>query len=84
MSKSRLEEKKEVVVQSLRPFGTSIFTEMTNLAHANGAVNLSQGFPDFEGQEEVRAGEAEAIMRGPNQSCPSVGIPQLRQAVARR
>lgn len=84
MSNSRLEEKKEVVVQSLRPFGTSIFTEMTNLANVNGAVNLSQGFPDFEGPEEVRARAAEAILRGPNQYCPSIGVPQLRQAVAKK
>jgi N-succinyldiaminopimelate aminotransferase len=84
VTKSHLEEKKEVIVQSLRPFGTSIFTEMTNLANANRAVNLSQGFPDFEGPEEVRAKAAEAIMRGPNQYCPSVGIPQLRQAIARK
>jgi N-succinyldiaminopimelate aminotransferase len=84
MIKSHLDEKKEVVVQSLRAFGTSVFTEMTNLANANGAVNLSQGFPDFEGPEEVRARAAEAIMRGPNQYCPSVGIPQLRQAIARK
>ncbi len=84
MTKDRFGKKKEVVVQSLRPFGTSIFTEMTNLANANGAVNLSQGYPDFEGPEEVRAKAAEAIMRGPNQYCPSVGIPQLRQAIARK
>jgi N-succinyldiaminopimelate aminotransferase len=84
MIKSHLDEKKEVVVQSLRAFGTSVFTEMTNIANANGAVNLSQGFPDFEGPEEVRARAAEAIMRGPNQYCPSVGIPQLRQAIARK
>jgi hypothetical protein len=65
VTKRRMQEKKEIVVQSLRPFGTSIFTEMTNLANAYGAVNLSQGFPDFEGPEEVRARAAEAIMRGP-------------------
>jgi N-succinyldiaminopimelate aminotransferase len=81
---SRSLKKKEVVVQCLRPFGTSIFTEMTNLANANGAVNLSQGFPDFEGPKEVRARAAEAIMRGPNQYCPSIGIPLLRQAIARK
>ena len=52
MTKNHLDEKKEVVVQSLRPFGTSVFTEMTNLANANGAVNLSQGFPDFGGQRK--------------------------------
>ncbi len=47
MTKSHLDEKKEVVVQSLRAFGTSVFTEMTNLANANGAVNLSQRFQVF-------------------------------------
>jgi len=84
VTKGRMQEKENIVVQSLRSFGTSIFTEMTNLANANGAVNLSQGFPDFEGPEEVRARAAEAIMRGPNQYCPSVGIPQLRQAIGRK
>jgi N-succinyldiaminopimelate aminotransferase len=84
VNQSHSEDRKEVVVRSLRPFGTSIFTEMTSLANANGAVNLSQGFPDFEGPEEVRAKAAEAIMRGPNQYCPSVGIPLLRQAIARK
>ena len=34
-------------------FGTSIFTEMTELARARGAVNLAQGFPDFHGPEEL-------------------------------
>jgi len=84
VAQNTLADRKEVVVRSLRPFGTSVFTEMTNLANANGAVNLSQGFPDFEGPEEVRAGAAQAIMRGPNQYCPSIGTPQLRQAIARK
>lgn len=84
MTQSHLEENKDVAARSLRPFGTSVFTEMTNLANANGAVNLSQGFPDFEGPDEIRARAAEAIMRGPNQYCPSIGIPQLRQAIARK
>jgi len=76
------QEMKEVVVKALRPFGTTIFSEMTALANAYGAVNLSQGFPDFDGPEEVRAKAAEAIMRGPNQYTFSEGIPQMRQAVA--
>ena len=76
--------RKEVVVEALRPFGTTIFTEMTVLANAFGAVNLAQGFADFDGPEEVRARAAEAIMRGPNQYAPSKGIPELRQAVARK
>ena len=72
----------EVVVEALRPYGTTIFTEMSALAQACGAVNLSQGYPDFDGPEEIRAKAAEAIMRGPNQYAPSIGIPELRQAVA--
>jgi N-succinyldiaminopimelate aminotransferase len=75
---------KEVVVRALRPFGTSIFTDMTALANAHSAVNLSQGFPDFDGPEEIRAKAAEALMRGPNQYIFSAGIPQLRQAVAHK
>jgi N-succinyldiaminopimelate aminotransferase len=78
------QRKKDVVIGALRPFGTSIFTEMTGLANRHGAVNLAQGFPDFDGPEEIRAKAAEAIMRGPNQYAPSRGIPELRQAVARK
>jgi len=74
----------EVVVKALRPYGTTIFTEMTVLANRFGAVNLAQEFPDFDGPEEVRAKAAEAIMRGPNQYAPSTGIHELRQAVARK
>ncbi|MBW2028913.1 MAG: aminotransferase class I/II-fold pyridoxal phosphate-dependent enzyme [Deltaproteobacteria bacterium] len=74
----------EVVVRSLRPFGTSIFTEMTVLSDKHGAINLSQGFPDFDGPEEIRRRAAEAIIRGPNQYAPSIGVPLLRQAIARK
>jgi len=72
------------VVEALRPYGTTIFTEMTDLANTYGAINLSQGFPDFDGPEAVKAKAAEAILRGPNQYAPSIGIPSLRQAVARK
>ena len=77
-------EKNEIVVEALRPFGTSIFTDMTALANAQGAINLSQGFPDFDGPEAIRKKAAEAIVRGPNQYAPSMGIPQFREAVARK
>ena len=46
--------KKEIVVKALRPFGTTIFTEMNILAQAHKAVNLSQGSPDFEGPVEIK------------------------------
>ena len=73
-----------VAVEALRPYGTSIFTEMTALANAHGAVNLSQGFPDADGPLEIRQLASEAILRGPNQYAPSAGILSLRQAVARK
>ena len=81
-----MKEKKAInqpaVRKALRPFGTTIFTEMTVLSNRVGAINLSQGFPDFEGPEEIRRAAADAIMRGPNQYCPSMGITPLRKAVA--
>jgi N-succinyldiaminopimelate aminotransferase len=73
-----------VVVEALRPFGTSIFSEMTSLANRYGAVNLSQGFPDFDGPMEIRKAAAEAIIRGPNQYAPSTGIPAFREAIAEK
>ena len=72
------------VCKALRPYGTTIFTEMTALSNKVGAVNLSQGFPDFDGPEIVRRSAAEAIIRGPNQYCPSMGIPQMRKAIAQK
>lgn len=73
---------KEIAVRALRPYGTSIFTEMSALARAHNAVDLSQGFPDFDGPEAIRKVAADAIMRGPNQYVPTQGIPELRRAVA--
>jgi N-succinyldiaminopimelate aminotransferase len=79
-----MQEKNEVVVKALRPYGTSIFTEMTLLSNQYGAVNLSQGFPDFDGPEEIRNRAADAIRRGPNQYALSYGIPELRHAISRK
>jgi len=72
------------VCKALRPYGTTIFTEMTALSNKVGAISLSQGFPDFDGPEVVRRAAAEAIIRGPNQYCPSIGIPELRKAIAQK
>jgi N-succinyldiaminopimelate aminotransferase len=76
------EETDAAVCRALLPFGTSIFTEMSALAAECGAVNLSQGFPDRDGPEEIRRAAAEALLRGPNQYVPSHGVPALRRAVA--
>ena len=62
--------------------GTTIFTVMSALAVEHGAINLGQGFPDDEGPEDIRAFAARALMDGPNQYPPMMGVPALRQAVA--
>lgn len=67
----------------LAPFGTSIFAEMTALASEHRAVNLSQGFPDFDGPAFVREAAARAISVGHNQYAPMPGIPALREAISR-
>jgi aspartate/methionine/tyrosine aminotransferase len=69
---------------ALAPFGTTIFTTMTRLALEHGAVNLAQGFPDFDGPEFVREAAAAALRAGQNQYAPMAGVPPLRQAIAAR
>ncbi|MCA1243974.1 aminotransferase [Stappia stellulata] len=61
---------------------TTIFETMSRLAIAHGAINLGQGFPDVDGPEDVRRMAADALMLGPNQYPPMLGLPELRQAVA--
>lgn len=71
------------VAERLRPFGTTIFAEMTALAARHGAINLSQGFPDDPGPESAHEAAARAMQDGHNQYAPLAGVPELRQAVAR-
>ncbi|HEX9190404.1 MAG TPA: aminotransferase [Vicinamibacteria bacterium] len=66
----------------LAGFGTSVFAEMTTLARAHGAVNLGQGFPDFDGPDFVKEAAAAALRAGHNQYAPMPGLPALQQAVA--
>ncbi len=67
----------------LRPFGTTIFTEMSALATRTGAINLGQGFPDTDGAPEIIA-VVETAMRsgGANQYAPLPGVPELCAAIA--
>ncbi len=64
-------------------FGTTIFAEMTALAQRHDAVNLGQGFPDFDGPDPVKEAAVEAIREGRNQYCPTGGVPELAAAIAR-
>jgi N-succinyldiaminopimelate aminotransferase len=70
------------LTRRLRPFTTTIFATMSELAVATSSVNLGQGFPDTDGPQELREVAVEAIRDGRNQYPPSQGIPELRQAVA--
>lgn len=63
--------------------GTTIFTVMSALATEHKAVNLGQGFPDEDGPLSVREAAARALIDGPNQYPPMMGLPVLRQALAR-
>ncbi len=63
-------------------FGTSIFTEMTQLANAHEAVNLAQGFPDFGGPDEVLQQVAHETLHCHNQYAPAIGEASLRRAVS--
>ncbi|HUF78011.1 MAG TPA: pyridoxal phosphate-dependent aminotransferase [Thermoanaerobaculia bacterium] len=64
-------------------FGTTVFAEMTRLALVHGAVNLGQGFPDFDGPDFLHEAAIRAIREGRNQYCPTGGVPELARAVAR-
>ncbi|MEM9631342.1 MAG: aminotransferase [Pseudomonadota bacterium] len=61
---------------------TTVFETMSRLAMAHGAVNLGQGFPDVDGPLDIREVAAKALIDGPNQYPPMLGVPELRQAVA--
>ncbi|RDZ28748.1 pyridoxal phosphate-dependent aminotransferase [Lysobacter silvisoli] len=62
--------------------GTTIFTVMSQLAAEHGAVNLGQGFPDFDVPERLIESLNRAMREGRNQYAPMTGVPALRQAIA--
>ena len=73
-----------VTAKKLQPFGTSVFGEMTRLANEHGAINLSQGFPDFEGPPDIIEAAIEAMRSGQNQYARSMGHPKLVTAIAEK
>src|SRR5947208_16055497 len=62
--------------------GTTIFTVMSKLAADLGAINLSQGFPDFDCDPALIESVARHMREGRNQYAPMQGVPALRQAIA--
>lgn len=71
------------VASRLAAFGESVFTPFSRLAREHGAINLGQGFPDFEGPESVRDAAIRALRDGHVQYAPSPGVPVLQDAIAR-
>ena len=72
-----------ISIQSKLPgVGTNIFTTMSNLAEEYNAINLSQGFPDYECDQELQALVCDAMKQGFNQYAPMAGIPVLRSLIA--
>ncbi|MFP5467971.1 MAG: pyridoxal phosphate-dependent aminotransferase [Gammaproteobacteria bacterium] len=74
--------KTPTVASRLPQVGTTIFSVMSALATRTGAVNLGQGFPDFDCDARLVDAVAKAMRDGHNQYPPMPGVPALRQAVA--
>lgn len=72
----------EMLESKLPTVGTTIFTTMSQLAAQAGALNLSQGFPDFDGPDALREAVCRHLMAGSNQYAPMIGLPALREEVA--
>jgi len=62
--------------------GTNIFSVMTEMAQQHNAINLSQGFPDFEGPQALRERVAYHMDHGHNQYAPLAGVAVLREQIA--
>ena len=71
-----------VLQTKLPAVGTTIFTVMSALATETGAVNLGQGFPDFDCDPRLVQAVTDAMTQGLNQYPPMTGVPALRAAVA--
>ncbi|MGL4726707.1 MAG: pyridoxal phosphate-dependent aminotransferase [Scandinavium sp.] len=72
-----------LIPQSKLPnLGTTIFTQMSALALEHQAINLSQGFPDFDGPRYLQERLAYHVSQGANQYAPMTGVPALREAIA--
>lgn len=70
------------LTSKLPAVGTTVFTRMSALAAEHGAVNLGQGFPDFDCAPQLTERVAEAMRAGFNQYPPMTGAAPLREAIA--
>jgi aspartate/methionine/tyrosine aminotransferase len=73
-----------MVSARLAPFGSTVFSTITARARAAGAVDLGQGYPSWEGPDFIKDAAIDAIRSASNQYPPSMGLVELRTAVADR
>ena len=73
-----------LIPSKLSSIGTSIFAIMSQLANEHGAINLSQGFPDFDCSDKLKSLVEYYIKKGHNQYAPMPGIMPLREAIAEK
>ena len=75
---------KPPVAKVTESFTESVIREMTRLTNLHGGVNLSQGFPDFAAQKEIKEAAVKAIRADINQYAVTWGAPNFRQAIAEK
>src|SRR5210317_1806641 len=73
-----------MLTSKLPRVGTTIFTRMSALASQNKALNLSQGFPDFDAPEALLEAMARHVLAGHNQYAPMPGVIELREQIAKQ
>lgn len=73
-----------VLSSKLSNFTESVIRRMTRVANACGAINLSQGFPDFDPPVEIQKSLAHTAKAGPHQYAVTWGAPRFREALARK
>lgn len=71
-----------MLTSKLPSVGTTIFTQMSQLAAQTGAINLSQGFPDYDGPAPLREAVGRYVAQGFNQYAPMTGLGALREQIS--
>jgi N-succinyldiaminopimelate aminotransferase len=71
-----------MLARRVASFGTTVFSEFSALAQKHQAVNLGQGFPDFDGPDEIKEAAIRAVRDGVNQYAVTSGAQALREAIA--
>ncbi|HXG91155.1 MAG TPA: aminotransferase class I/II-fold pyridoxal phosphate-dependent enzyme [Blastocatellia bacterium] len=75
---------KQIISRKAELFTESVIREMTRQANQHGAINLSQGFPDFSAPEEIKLAACDAIMADINQYAITWGAKKFRDAIAEK